>query len=99
MSGSRRKRQEDVGKPSETSESHQKRREAVGKPSDSFQKPRNASMSENAVGKQMSESRPRSVFARKYLGLPTFPWQLNLLFAGQDGVRATNCQSELLNDR
>ena len=83
-----RKRQEDVGKPSETSESHQKRREAVGKPSDSFQKPRNASMSENAVGKQMSESRPRSVFARKCLGLPTCPWQLNLLFAGQDGVRA-----------
>ena len=95
-SGSRRKRRKaigNVGKPSETSGSHQKRREAAGKPSDSFQKPRNASMSENAVGKQMSESRPRSVFARKHLGLPTCPWQLNLLFAGQDGVRL------LLNDR
>ena len=96
MSGRRRKRQEDVGKPSETSGSRQKRREAAGKLSDSFQKPRNASMSENAVGKQMSESRPRSVFAsyRKYLGLPICPWQLNLLFAGQDGARANNCQSD-----
>ena len=52
-SGRRREAVGNVGKPSETPGSRQKRREAAGKPSDSFQKPRNASMSENAVGKQM----------------------------------------------
>ena len=65
-SGSRWKRRETIGNVRKMLGSRWQRREAAGKPSNNFQKPRNASMSENAVGKQISESRPRSVSARKY---------------------------------